>query len=189
VRRRPVANHGAGPGVWLAFMNDRSAAEMIEFAIVAPVYLLFFFAILGAGFGGFFQVSLDDSVRNAARQIQIDGPAAVSGNNFVTAVCNEFGTLANGCTANLTYAVQASPPYNSTTPAGTGFSALTPATLSSSGTFTNSFFGTTPYADNVNILVQVAYPMPFKIPYLGFLFTQTKSGAVVATTTSFAEPY
>ena len=71
-----------------------------------------------------------------------------------------------------------------------GFAGLSPATLSSSGKFGNTFFATsTPYGGGVNVLVQVAYPLPFTLPYIGSLVTTTGTNSVVSTSTIRVEPY
>ena len=168
--------------------RGRRAATALEFAIVGPVFLLLLFAVLGVGLDGFYQLTLDDAVRNAARQVQIDGPAATSPAGFASAVCAEFAALARGCTTSLTFSVQASA-------LAAGFGAMTPATLSSAGQFASSssssaaFFAGTAYADNDNILVQVAYPLPFKLPYVSSLITNTGTGSIVASSTVRAEPF
>jgi hypothetical protein len=145
--------------------------------------MLFLFTALGVGLIGFYQLVLDDAVRDAGRQIQMDGPAASSGSNFVTAVCQTFGALASDCTTSLTYNVQASTP-------SAGFAGLSPATLAASGNFSNAFFASgTAYAANVNVLVQVAYPLPFTLPFIGALITATGTNSVLSTTTFRAEPF
>ena len=163
--------------------RDRRAVAALEFAIVGPVFLLFLFAAFGVGLVGFYQLALDDAVRDAARQVQIDAPAATSKSNFVSAVCQTFGYLASDCATNLTYSVQAST-------AAAGFAGLTPATLPSSGKFSNAFFATgSPYGPGVNVLVQVSYPLPFTLPYIGSLVTTTGTNSVVSTATVRVEPY
>ncbi len=163
--------------------RDRRAVAALEFALVGPVYLLFLFAAFGVGLVGFYQLALDDAVRDAARQIQIDGPAARSKSDFVNAVCQTFGLLASDCTATLTYNVQA-------TKATDGFAGFTPATLPASGAFVIHFFDSgTSYAGGVNVLVQVAYPLPFTLPYIGALVTTTGTNSVVSTATVRVEPY
>ena len=91
--------------------------------------------------------------------------------------------LASDCTTKLTYNVQASK-------ATAGFAGLSPATLPSSGQFGNTFFTTTnPYAPGVNVLVQVSYPLPFTLPYIGALVTTTGTNSVVSNATVRVEPY
>ena len=161
--------------------RDRRAVAALEYAIIGPVFLLFLFSAFGVGLIGFYQLALDDAVRDAARQVQIDAPAASSADNFVSAVCQNFGYLASDCTTSLTYNVQAS-----TT---TGFAGLSPAPLSSSGTFSKVFFSGTAYDAGVNVLVQVSYSLPFTLPYIGALITGTGTNSVVSTATVRVEPF
>ena len=163
--------------------RDQRAVTALEFAIVGPVFLLFLFAIFGVGLAGFYQLALDDAVRETGRQVQIDGPAAASKSNFVNAVCQTFGYLASDCMTSLTYNVQASTP-------SAGFAGLSRATLDASGKFSNAFFATaTPYAAGTNVLIQVSYPLPFSLPYIGALITATGTNSIVSTTTIRVEPF
>ncbi len=163
--------------------RDRRAVAALEFAIVGPVFLLFLFAAFGVGIIGFYQLALDDAVRDAGRQLQIDGPAATSKSSFVSAVCQNFGYLASDCTTSLTYKVQAST-------SAAGFTGLSPAPLDSSGNFTIAFFNSgTTYAAGVNVLLQVSYPLPFTLPYIGALITGTGTNSVVSTTTVRVESF
>lgn len=179
---------------WLELLNrclaERRSMAAVEFALVAVPFTLFLFAILGAGLDGFYQLDLDDSVRNAARSLQIDTlssitPGAAPGVNFVSAVCNEFGALAAHCTDTLSYNVQAAT-------ASAGFSSLTPVSLPANGQLPDGFFnnGTgTGYVDGLNYLVQVAYPLPIILPYVSRLITLTGTASIIATATIRAEPF
>ena len=166
--------------VWKPLRLDQQGVVALEFALVVPVFLLLLFAILGAGLDGFYQLALDDSVRDAARQMQIAGPASTSAASFVTAVCNEFATLAPGCSTNLTYDVQ-------TNAAPASFASLIPVTVPASGNLSNAFPGTLPA--NSNVLVQVSYKLPFVLPFIGTLITFTGTNSILSTTTIRMEPY
>lgn len=163
--------------------HDRQGIAALEFAIVGPVFLAFIFAAFGVGLVGFYQLALDDAVRDASRQIQIYAPAATSKGEFVSAVCLTFKYLASDCATSLTYNVQAST-------ATTGFAGLTPATLPPSGDFGTHFFDSgSSYAAGVNVLVQLSYPLPFSLPYIGALVTTTGTNSVVSTATVRVEPF
>ena len=145
--------------------------------------MLFLFASLGVGLIGFYQLALDEAVREAGRQIQIDAPAGASGSNFATAVCRTFSSMAPDCTASVTYNVQAST-------LSAGFGALTPVPLPATGKFGNAFFASgTAYAAGVNVLVQVSYPLPFNLPYVGVLITATGTNSIMSTTAFRVEPF
>ncbi len=150
--------------------------------MVAPVFLTLLFGILAAGLNGLYQLTLDEAVRDAARQVQINAPAAASPSAFVSAVCGKFGALANDCSTKVTYSVQAS------TVAG-GFAGLTPETMSGSGALSGAFFTGGSYAPRVPVLVQVSYPLPFNLPYIGKMLTKSGSNAVLASASVLVEPY
>ena len=163
--------------------QDRHAASALEFAIICPVFLMMLLGIFIVGTTGLIQLALDDAVRDAARQVQINAPAAANASSFLAAVCAEFGPVSVQCATSLTYNVQASTP-------AAGFAALTPAALSAAGAFNNSFFASgAPYAPSVNVLVQVAYPLPFSIPLVGSFATLTGTNSVVATASVRVEPF
>ncbi len=164
-------------------LRDRRGASAVEFALVCPVFLLLLFGIIGYGVTGLIQLALDDSVRDAARQLQMDTPASASASGFVAAVCGEFGAVASDCGKTLTYNVQGATQ-------AAGFASLAPATLSASGALADAFFSTaTPFAANLDVLVQVAYPLPFRIPFLGTLATMTGTNSLLATATVRVEPF
>lgn len=159
-------------------LKARSATAMLEFAMLAPVFLSFMYAIFGAGINGFYQYSLDEALRYGARQVQINASASQSGVNFTAAVCAQF--IASDCATNLTYNVQ-----SAAGPAG--FSGLTVGTLNSNGMFPNSFMTGASAAYSVSVLAQVAYPIPFTIPFNNY-FTGTGSPTIMAVTTVLVEP-
>ena len=155
---------------------------MIEFALTANAFLFCLFAVIGVGVDAFYQQALDDAVRDATRQLQLGAQASASAGNFLTAVCSELGLLDSSCQTSLSYVVQAG------TVAG-GFASLTPQTLSPSGAYSKSFFSGNPFAPGVPVLVQVAYPLPFTLPFFGNVLTWTNTGSIVATAAVTAEPY
>ncbi len=139
--------------------------------MIGTVLFLFLFGIFVLGIYQFWQLTLDDAVRNASRQVQLGN--VTTGSQFVASVCSEFGLASYKCgAATVQYSVQG---------AGT-FAAMTPATLSSSGTLSpsNKFSNVVPSKVNKvttggvssfvlspnYLLVQVAYLAPFKIPLI-----------------------
>lgn len=161
------------------FMSDRRAVFAVEFAIIAPLFILLLLAILGVGINGFYQLVLDDAVRAAARQLQIFGPASASGTSFAAAVCNELGIAAANCTSDLTYNVQANvPPAN--------FAALQPIAMPPSGQLPNAFPNV---KGNSNVLIQVAFPLPIKVPFVSTAMTLNGTNSILATTTVITEPH
>lgn len=90
--------------------------------------------------------------------------------------------LASDCSTKISYSVQAS------TAAG-GFAGLTPEQISASGTLSDSFFLGNAYAPKTPVLIQVAYPLPFKLPYIGTILTKSGTNSVLASAAVLAEPY
>jgi Flp pilus assembly protein TadG len=157
---------------WPQFWPDRRADTAVEFAIIGATFFLFVFAIFVVAIDQFWQMTLDDAVRSATRAVAIGkvktGPA------FVNYVCNEFGVAAPYCNANLQYSVQS----NLYFAAAGDPNSIVPATLTSDGNLSsNGTFSVTatvppqpatPTQAAVTgseqmLLVQVAYPLPFKI--------------------------
>jgi hypothetical protein len=107
----------------------------------------------------FWQLTLDDSVRNATREVQIG--KVTNGIDFVTAICSEFGAATTNCgPGSIQYSVQAAGSFAAITPATIGPNGI----LSNSSTFSgvSSSTATTP----IFLLVQVAYLAPFQIPLI-----------------------
>jgi Flp pilus assembly protein TadG len=157
----------------MRFCADTNSTTAVEFAMIGAVLFLFLFAIFVLGIYQFWQLTLDDAVRNASRQVQLGN--VTSGADFVTQVCAEFGYATSHCgAATMQYSVQGA----------STFGAITPATLSSTGTLspnnqfsnvnpstvkkvTNAQTGLSTYVLSPNyLLVQVAYLAPFKIPLI-----------------------
>jgi len=180
--------------------RNKRADTALEFALIGSAFFLFIFIIFVVAIDQFWQMALDDAVRNVARQVAIGKVTATSTPSFVTVVCNEFGIAAPNCSTTLQYSVQG----------GTSFSAITPATLTASGTLTGSavvtgsatptFPGVTPttpptvlpavtHATPQFLLVQVAYPLPFKIPLLpGGVATENGTPSLASTVAMGMEP-
>jgi hypothetical protein len=118
---------------------------------------LFIFSIFVVSIDMFWQMTLDDAVRNATRQVQIGN--ITSGPAFVSAVCQEFGLAAPNCAGTLQYSVQGGPYVGTGGIAATGFSLS--GTLQAPQTF-SGVTATTAGAP-ILLLVQVAYPLPLKI--------------------------
>jgi Flp pilus assembly protein TadG len=92
------------------FLTETRAATAVEFAMIGTVLFVFLFALLLMGVSQFWQMTLDDAVRNAARQVALgaESPSSSgdhSGSDFVASVCGEFGASVVNCSTNLQYSV------------------------------------------------------------------------------------
>jgi Flp pilus assembly protein TadG len=158
-RRRPACRGG-----FIArLLAARSGATGLEFALTGPLFLLMVFAILEVGLDSFTQAQLDDSVRDAARQLQIGNVTTAA--QVVTTVCIKLSVVVPNCAANVSvYAAS-----------GTTFAALPVATVKTSGGLTPATF--TPGTASSDMLLQVGFTRSFVLPYFGGLvggnFTNT----------------
>jgi hypothetical protein len=151
-------------------------------------------AIFVVSLDQFWQMTLDDAVRSAARQVQIGKLG--TGPDFAAAVCGEFGVVAKFCSSSsLQYYVQED----------SYFGGIIPATLSSAGTLTAPSQSTTTFPAPVLtfsasgapefLLVQVAYLLPFRIPFstsggtsISGIATENGTPALLSTVATVMEP-
>ncbi len=155
--------------------RDRRADTAVEFAIIGAAFFLFIFGIFVVAIDQFWQMTLDDAVRAAAREVAIG--KIKTGPDFVSYVCGEFGVAAPYCDSNLQYSVQSNPYFaaagdpNSIVPAALG----PDGNLTPNGTFSVTLSVPPQPATATQaavtgseqmLLVQVAYPLPFKLMIL-----------------------
>ena len=169
----------------LKFLKETRSVSAVEFALIGPVLFMLVFTVLLMGVVQFWQLTLDDAVRNAAREVSIGIGSATSGihsgSDFVNSVCGEFGVAAPNCGGTLQYAVQGAPNF-------TGSGGITPASINASGQLsqTAAFSGVTV---SEPFLVQAVYPVPLSIPLLPRgLITLNGSPSIIAAAALVAEP-
>lgn len=150
------------PKPYLSVMSETKAATAVEFALIGSFMILFTMGFMMMGICQFWQMSLDDAVRNAARQLLLG--KITNSTQFVSTVCGEFGAVAPCGTTSLQVEVQA----NTATQT---FSGITAASVSSSGQLSPSGdFPTIPSSGGpYPVLVQVAYKLPAWIDFLPYL--------------------
>lgn len=71
--------------------HARAAATALEFALVAPLFLLLTLVIMEDGLMLFCQSLLDNATRDAARQVKIG--TVTTSTQFQTAVCNDVSAV------------------------------------------------------------------------------------------------
>jgi Flp pilus assembly protein TadG len=163
--------------------HDRSSTVAVEFAMIGTVLFTFLFAIFFLGIAQFWQMTLDDSVRNATRQLQIK--PGMSSTEFVANVCSEFGVAVPNCSTALQYAVQtpgAATPY---------FRNLTPVAIGANGFAGGGAQFPAPGALNNSapVLVQVAYKFPMAVPFLPVsLITLNGTPYLLSAASAIEEP-
>ena len=172
--------------VWLSRLkSSRGGTAALEFALIAVPMVSLLFGILGAGIIGMYQQVLDQAVRDVTRQIQINSPAVSSASAFVNALCNQLGVITDttACAATISYSVNAST-------LSAGFAAISASAISATGTLPNSFFGGTGYGPNVNVLVQVCWPPPLRLPFItGMLAADSAGNCIYSVGATRSEPY
>jgi hypothetical protein len=176
---------------FLGLIKETRSATALEFAMIGLAFFTLIFGIFVVSLDQFLQMTLDDSVRNATRKVQI-GANAVATAQVITAaqfkafVCGEFGIAAPNCSATLQFDVQQGP-Y---------FGGITPATISSSGNLSTQAGFPSPLnqsgatsAAPIFLLVQVVYPLPFKIMLLASgTATQNGTPSLVSTVATAMTP-
>jgi len=167
------------------FRKETRSVTALEFGLIGPVLFLFIFSLLLTGIVQFWQLTLDDAVRNATRLIAIGAGSSTAGihsaSDFVTSVCGEFGAAAPACSTRLQYSVQGAAEF-------TGSGGITPATISSSGTLSPSgtFSGIT---ISEPFLVQAVYPLPIVLPFVtGGMVTMNGTPSIISAAAMAAEP-
>ncbi len=147
------------PKPYPSLASEESAATAVEFALIGSFIILFTMGFLMMGICQFWQMTLDDAVRTATRQLLLGN--ITTSTQFVSSVCGEFGLVAPCNSSILQIEVQA----NTST---TTFSGITSATVSAAGQLSPSGgFPTIPSSGGpYPALVQVAYKLP---PWLDFL--------------------
>ena len=168
----------------------------VEFAMIGSAFFVFVFAIFVVAINQFWQMTLDEAVRNAARQVQIGHPT--TGLQFVADVCNTFGIAAPNCSGKLQYNVVINSYFGTSAASAAIYGSI--AALSGTGLSTNSGYpalvggilpgsSTTVTPNPQFLLVQVAYPVPYKIFLLpGGLATQNGTPYLYSAVTVDMEP-
>lgn len=99
------------------FRRDNSGVAAVEFAMVAGPFFLLLFAMMEVGFMFLGQMSLENAIEQAGREIRTGQAQAMTSANFKTAICNRMAMLRARCNAELNVDVRA---YTSFTAAATG---------------------------------------------------------------------
>lgn len=159
--------------------SDRSASVVVEFAIVASLFIILILIILEFGLLLFARAALDSGTQSAARTIQIGKPSA-----FPAALCKQLPVFMN-CD-RLSYYVQQGSSFGAMNPTvsynangvlNNGSAQTYPAIPSPTGT-APSAVPATPY-----VIVQVSY----KWTYLTNLISTVMSapGVILVSTAAF----
>ena len=167
--------------------RDVRAATAVEFALIGSYFFLIIFAIVVIAIDMFWQLTLDDAVRNATRQVQIGEISTKA--KFVTAVCDEFSAVAPGCTTSLQYEVYSAPSFTGAGGIAAQMGQLQPTgNLSDNGAWPASLTSSSSSIP-LFLLVQVAYPLPFKIFAVpNGVATENGTSSLYSVVTTVMEP-
>lgn len=153
------------------FCHDRSGAAAVEFALIAPLFLMLLCGIIENGLILLTQSTLDNATRDAARTLMLGSASQAA---FLQVLNNETGGLVPA--GSLNYNVQS----------GTSFASLnTSVTTDKSGNMVNAFSSG---GSHQAILVRVSYNRPFILPSLASLIG-LQSELLMSTVALKSEPY
>jgi Flp pilus assembly protein TadG len=164
-------------------LHDDHGVVSLEYAIVLPFFMAIMFAIFQLSFAFITQELMDSAASDVARQIRIGtltGSSSSYSTNLVAAVCNDLSVTGYqwvpSCTANIQIYVAAA---SSGSPAGTGFTGLTTASVSNN-TMNQSKASLQPKYD---VILQIGYNRPWIAS--GF----TGNSMLISTLAFQTEPY
>jgi TadE-like protein len=167
-------------------LHETRSDTAVEFAMIGSAFFLFIFAIFVISIDQFWQMTLDDAVRNATRQMQINSSSnpVTTGDQFKAKVCDEFGVAAPNCNNTLQYSVQIAPYFGNMT----NVTLQSTGSLSSGSQFPSTITTSTPTMPQF-LLVQVAYPLPFKILAVpGGVATENGTSSLYSAVATVMEP-
>ncbi|WP_052382175.1 TadE family protein [Paraburkholderia kururiensis] len=155
----------------------------IEYAIVLPLFLTVVIGMFQFGVIFTTQSLMDNAARDAARLIRIGtftGSSSGYSSALTTAVCNDLTVsgfnLVPSCSSKIQIYVASAA---SSSPAGSGFKALAPATITN-GVMTQTKAALSPKYD---VILEVGYQMPWVAAFLS-------GNAMLTSTLAFqTEPY
>jgi len=139
-----------------AILGHRRGTAVIEFALIAPLFLLTMAFICEIGLALFTQEDMDNGARYAARLIRI---GTITGSSYSSTLISDICSnifLVPSCSSNLRIYVAAAA---SGSPAGSGFSSISTATVSG-GNITSSYAS---LAANDDVIVELGYSQPWAI--------------------------
>jgi Flp pilus assembly protein TadG len=184
-RHSPHGHGRVGKRAWLfgRFLRARGGVTLVEFALVAPLFLLLTFAIVDNGLVLFTQSILDNATREAARQIRI-GQVQLTGDTtgsglFKTTLCRNLGNYIP-C-SSVQWRVQ------SVSSAGSFSSVSSTVTANGSGQMATTGFS--PGTAQSFVLVQVGYTQRYFIPFLNHIAGATGNLLLVSNVAFQNEHY
>jgi len=135
-------------------LADHGGTAIVEFSLIAPLFLLVLFLVFEIALALFTQQNLDNAARYAARLIRA---GSITGKNYssdlTTAICGHVA-LVPACQSNIEIYVAAAP---SGDPPGSGFSAISTAAVAD-GMMTPSY---APLGADYAVILEIGYRPPW----------------------------
>jgi Flp pilus assembly protein TadG len=162
----------AGLSAVAAFATRRDGGPAVEFALVAPIFIVVIYATAQCAIIYICNAYLETAAEEAARQVLTNQDTTLTAAQFKTAVCNNMPALFN-CASVL---VGLQPATSSTS-----ISTAAPA-FNSNGTLTNSLPYQQPSPGEIGVL-QVLYQWPVIGLPLGWNFANLGNGTYLMMST------
>jgi Flp pilus assembly protein TadG len=162
----------AGLSAVAAFATRRDGGPAVEFALVAPIFIVVIYATAQCAIIYICNAYLETAAEEAARQVLTNQDTTLTAAQFKTAVCNNMPALFN-CASVL---VGLQPATSSTS-----ISTAAPA-FNSNGTLTNSLPYQQPSPGEIGVL-QVLYQWPVIGLPLGWNFANLGNGSYLMMST------
>jgi Flp pilus assembly protein TadG len=160
-------------------LRDTRGVTGLEFAMIAPIFLILILAVMENGLTLWQQSVLDNATRDASR-LTLTGQSQNGGTSFATRLCNGISGLMS-CTS-LKYRIQT----------GSTFAGISPtisSSLSGFSTYPTAITGSSLGGPGDDVLVQVVYTRNYIIPWVGHMLSTSGSERLVATAAFQNEPY
>jgi Flp pilus assembly protein TadG len=164
------------------FCKDDRGATLVEFALVAPVFLMLLIGTIQLGVLGMISADFNNAVLEVSRRIrtgQLDGPKDAA--TFKSQICGEMVDGAASCGGRLRISVRALSDFSG---AEKAMRKQDPDDLTKGEPFDAGTAGTI-------ILVTATYKWPLMIPFAGGAFAQADGldVLIVSRLTFKNEPY
>jgi Flp pilus assembly protein TadG len=165
-------------GMFRRLADNRDGTTAVELAFVGPPFLLLLAAIFELGLTLTAQSLLDGAARDAARLIRT-GQVQTQGSpigTFQTLLCSKMSSImsVSECDSKVIFEVQVFTSFGSVS--------FTPCTLNANQTGTGTACTFSPGTGGQIIGVQVSYPRPFIIPWVGACLSGGSCWAGLGTT-------
>lgn len=158
-----------------------SGATAVEFAMIAPIFLLLLFAIFETGIIFMAQSVLQSAVNNAARTVKIGSAASMDATTFRNSICSQISVLMS-CSSNLQIDLVSYGSFSSATYS---------SPLNPDGSFNSAMSRYQPGSGGSIELLRASYAWPVVTPLLTtFLVNMGNNSHLISASVAFRnEPF